>query len=212
MTKKESGFTMIELMIVILIMGVIAAFSIPGALVALKGYRLHADAASIASFYNVARMKSASQYAPYRLEVNIAGGTFFLEQLCGVNQLANAACTVPGATAYTQLNPRAIDKLGTQPVSTGNSFLSCRPAGVTAFPGLITADPAGCPATPPAILDFYFNTRGLPVGNLGSPLTQGGAVLYLQNQNNLLDAITVSIGGRVTVWNWVQSTGQWAMR
>lgn len=199
-----------ELMVAVLIIGIIAAFAIPGALGALKGYRLHADAASIASFYNVARMKAASQYAPYRLEVNIAGGTFFLEQLCGVNQLANAACTVPGATAYTPQG--AIDKLGTQVVSQGDTFLSCRPAGVTAFPGSITADPAGCPATPPATLDFYFNTRGLPVDNAGIPLTNGGAVLYVQNQNNLADAITVSIGGRVTVWNWGPSTGQWAMR
>ncbi len=205
----------------VVIIGIIAAFAIPGALVALKGYRLHADAAAVASFYNVARMKSASQYAPYRLEANIAGSSFFIEQLCGVNQLANAACIVPGANPYTPLNPRSIDKLGTQGVSQGDTFLSCRPAGVTAFPGSITADPAGCPATPPGILDFYFNTRGLPVTGPpiapdttppGSPLGNGGAVLYVQNQNNLLDAITVSIGGRVTVWNWSPSTGQWVMR
>jgi hypothetical protein len=61
-------------------------------------------------------------------------------------------------------------------------------------------------------LQLYFNTRGLAVDSTGNPLSNGGAVLYLSNQNNLLDAITVSMGGRVAVWNWGPESGQWFMR
>jgi hypothetical protein len=90
----------------------------------------------------------------------------------------------------------------------GDSVASCRPSGVTVFPGGITADAAGCPDP----VQIYFNTRGLPVGNTGSPLTNGGAILYLSNQNNLIDAVTISIGGRVAVWNWDPGTVRWFMR
>ena len=204
MRRRSPGFSMIELMMVLLLMGIIAAMAIPAAYNSLKGYKLHADATAIASYLNVVRMKAASQYAPYRLVVNVSGGTYTMEKMCGLTTSAvDAACVSP-YSSYTTPQTEG----GTQYISQGNTFSSCRPASVsgTAYPGTIAGDLSPCPDP----LYFYFNTRGSPVNSSGNPLGNGGDVLYLSNQNNLVDGITVSLGGRVSVSSW--SGSAWVVR
>lgn len=202
------GFSMLELLVAVLIMGIIAAMALPMAINAVKAYKLHSDATSIASFLNVARMKGASQYAPYRMTFNASQGTFVIEKLCGnTPSSVDSACTSP----YNSFTIPQYDNSGTQYIASGDTMSSCRPSGVTAFPlTTITADPSGCPTT----LSFYFNTRGMPVASDGSPisLTVGGNVLYLTNQSGLFDAVTVSIGGRVATWNWNTINSTWTLR
>ena len=72
-TSRQSGFTAMEMLMVVFIILILAAATLPGAFTAIKGYRLHADATSIAGFLNVIRMKAASQYAPYRLIIDTGG-------------------------------------------------------------------------------------------------------------------------------------------
>ena len=204
MVKDNSGFTMVELLVVILIMGIISAFALPGAINSVRGYRLHSDATSMASYMNVARMRAASQFAPYRLTINIVSGTYLYEKLCGnTPSTVDSACTsayAPFTTPQTEM--------GTQVIMQQDSLASCQPTGITAFPGTITANPNPCPDP----LQFYFNTRGLPVDNTGSPLANGGQAVYIWNQNQLYDAVTVLLGGRVSGWNYNKLTSAWMMR
>jgi prepilin-type N-terminal cleavage/methylation domain-containing protein len=201
---RSSGFSLIEILVVMLIMAIMTAIALPSALNSLKGYRLHSDATSIASYLNVVRMKAASQYAPYRLVVNTDQGKYTMEKLCGITPVSSdAACVSPYSSFSTP-----VTEGGFQYVSTGNKFWPCRPPNVTGgtYPGTIAGDPAAC--TSPVVM--YFNTRGSPVDNSGGPLGNGGAVLYIRNQNNLVDGITVSPGGRVSVSMWTGSG--WAVR
>ena len=55
MKRQNPGFSMLEILVVIAIVGIIAAFALPGAINFVKGYRLHANASSIAAQLNVTR-------------------------------------------------------------------------------------------------------------------------------------------------------------
>ena len=200
------AFTILEALVVVAVAGILAAMVVPQAYRAIKAYRLHADASAIANQLNLARMRAASQFAPYREVVNVSSGTYWREQLCGETSVsADSACT----SAYNALTTAVIEG-GTQYANVGDSFSGCSPSflGASSYPGTIQSNPSPCPDP----IKIYFNTRGAPVDNNGNPLGNGGAVIYLSNQYNLVDAVTVSIGGAVTVWNWDTASNSWVKR
>lgn len=197
MSHEEHGFTAAELMVVVAALAVITATATPSVLNSVRDYRLHNDSSTLASLCNLARLRAAAQFAPYRVNISASTGTYSLERLCG------QACTSP----YAALPTPQIES-GTQYVQPGNTFSSCRPSGVSSPPGSITGEPSECPS----LLQLYFNTRGAPVDSAGNPLSNGGSVVYLRNQNGMVDALTLSVGGRVAVWNWDVSGAKWYLR
>jgi prepilin-type N-terminal cleavage/methylation domain-containing protein len=204
MGEKEHAFTITELMLVIAVLGIITATAMPSVLNSARDYRLHSDASTVASLCNVARLRAAAEFAPHRINVSVTTGTYNMERLCGnIPSSVDSACTSP----YAAFSAPQIES-GTQYILPGNTFAGCRPAGPATWPGTIVGDPASCPS----LVQFYFNTRGSPVDNAGNPLTNGGAVIYMTNQNGLVDALTMSVGGRASVWNWDTSASKWYLR
>ena len=43
------GFTLVEMMVVVVIISTVSVFAIPQAMIAVRGYRLHASASAVAS-------------------------------------------------------------------------------------------------------------------------------------------------------------------
>jgi prepilin-type N-terminal cleavage/methylation domain-containing protein len=191
MSNKDSGFTILELLVVVIVIGIIVAMAIPQALTAVKAYRLHTDTAAVAAQLNVTRFRATSQNAPFRLNIvtTTSPATFAMERLCGGTPVGtDSSCT---GSAYL---PRTSGiEGGVQVIARGNSFTTTNPGGAT-YPGTITG---GSAAT-----TFYFNTRGMPVTSSGNPLSSGGAVIYVTNNAGLTDAVVVTVGGRISTYQW----------
>jgi prepilin-type N-terminal cleavage/methylation domain-containing protein len=207
---SEAGLTLIEVIIVVTVAAVVLGMALPSANNVVKSYRLNSDVSDIAGMLNVTRMKAASQYAPYRLDIDTTQRTYGVEKLCGNTPASGPGSDPNCAGTYPAYQPFSapLYELGTQYASQGDSFSSCRPTGISGYPGTITADASGCPS----LLQIYFNTRGAPVDQTGSPLGNGGAVVYATNQNQMTEAVTVSPGGRVATWFWNASSSQWTSR
>ncbi len=182
MAKKDSGFSLVELIIVVSIIIVLAAIAIPNFTSMMKGYRLHADASAIASQLNATRLRATSQFTPCRLVLSVTAGSFTRERL---------------ATDYSSPTPEQVSYL-----STGITRLPGDP--VSAKPGNVSLSFSGASAA------IYFNTRGLPVDSSGSPTPN--SVFYLQNQDGLYDAVTVSLGGQISVWTYSTVAVAWTRR
>jgi hypothetical protein len=52
----------------------------------------------------------------------------------------------------------------------------------------------------------------MPVDSNGNPLSNGGAVIYVTNNSNLTDAVAVTVGGRVSTFQWRPSDSTWLSR
>ncbi len=182
MKRTNAGFSMLEILAVIAIIGIIAAFALPGAINFVKGYRLHANASAIAAQLNVTRFRATSQYTPYRLRMDTASRSTVRERL---------------STAYASPEDEE-----TIPLDQGIRILTACP--ISAKPG-----PIGASVTA-ASTSVYFNTRGLPVDTTAAPTNNN--VFYIANDNDLYDAVTVSLGGKVSVWNFSQVTSAWTAR
>ena len=201
MAKRNSGFSMLELLVVILILGIIVAIAIPQAINAVKAYRLHSDAGAVAAQMNVTRFRATSQNVPYRLNIDVSTTphSYTMERLCGnTPSSVDSSCTTPYA-------PFTVPQLegGRQYLSTGDYFIRVNPGG-TVNPGTLTS---GNGTTV-----FYFNTRGMPVTSAGAPMANGGSVIYVTNRANLNDGVVLTVGGRISVYQWNPSSSAWMTR
>ncbi len=218
MANKGSGFSTLELCLSVSALCVIAAIAVPRASNSIYNYRLHSDASQMAGFLNVERMRATTQGAPYALDVN--ANNYAIEQLASITYDPLAT---PSTITYTSRSPVRYDcglfaEDGVQCfqyLASGDSITNCRPTGVSAYPAPVTGDPSSC-GTP---FQIYFNTRGLPVDVHGNALSgTGGTAIYLMSTDPLsrrvalIDAVTVSAGGAVQIWNWNPSTSAWVRR
>jgi len=127
MTQRNSGFSMLELLVVILVLGIVVAMAIPQAINAVKGYRLHSDAGAVAAQMNVTRFRATSQNAPYRLNIDVSTTphSYTMERLCGNTPSAvDSNCASPYA-AFTVPQLEG----GMQYLSTGDFFTTTNPGG-----------------------------------------------------------------------------------
>jgi len=203
-TPCNRGLSLIEVMLVAALGMVITAMALPALLNFQRSYRVHSDSGALASYLSTVRVRAASQYYPYRLDVDPTADTYVMEQLA---QTTYNPFNAPSSTTYAAQSP-AVYEGGTQYFDQGITISNCRPTGITPFPPPVTADPSTCTGE----FYFYFNTRGLPVDNTGSALASGGVAIYIEGQNGLVDAVTVSSGGAIQTWNYSTSSSAWIMR
>ena len=201
---SDGGFSLVEMMMVIGIIGVLAAISLPMTGNALRYLRISGDARNLSNAAAVSKMRAAAKFTQARLYVDLTGGTFYI-------QTFDKTVTVPCPVGCW------INETGTTSLS---SSVSYGYGPVTAAPSNTQTTIGQAPqcmtaaATPVAVANtacIIFNSRGLPVDSTGSPY--GNDAIYL-NDGSAVYGLTIAATGFIRLWrtNYTSATPSWTLQ
>jgi Tfp pilus assembly protein PilE len=190
---SESGFTVMETVIVVCLVGIVSAIAVPMFGNVLAGFRLSGDARSVANAIALAKMRAASNFSRARLYVDLTSDTHHVESWD------------KGTSTWIAESSDEALKTG---VSFGYDIIGAAPPNTQ---GTIAQAPACLDDAGVAIANtacVMFNSRGVPIDASLAPtaldavyLTDGSAVY----------GITVAATGMLRTWhafpavtpNWV---------
>ncbi len=131
--RVEKGFSLLELLVVIMILGILAAMAIPGWQRMQRNARLNGDAHGLSEALSVAKMRAAANFTESRVFF-YTGGTnpYFRLDVWNKKLLSNAVCWVPDGLSTAPQDSDCITTTGTTNTET---YLS---AGVSAGFGSVT--------------------------------------------------------------------------
>jgi prepilin-type N-terminal cleavage/methylation domain-containing protein len=183
--KAQRGFSLIETMLVLGVMGVIAAIAVPMVGNNLAYYRLSGDARSNANAASLAKMRAASVFGHERLYVDITARTYRLETW------DKATSTWIADGAASALSQRVTYSFGVVGAAPPNTQAAIAQPPLCKSNAVIPVDIANTAC-------IIFNSRGLPIDNAtpGQPFVYG---LYVTD-GSAIYGITVSATGTVRMW------------
>jgi len=199
MSAKDSrGYTLVELLMVVGIMAVLAAITVPMTGNAVRYIKVSGDARDLANATAVTKMRAAAKFSQARLYIDVIGKQYYVQTY---DKTTSAWVTDGGTTSLA-----STVSFGYGPVST--------PPANTQSPSIGQAPLCKNNASPPVDVAntacIVFNSRGIPVDSTGSPygndaiyVTDGGAVY----------GITIAATGFIRTWRTnATSTPSWTLQ
>jgi prepilin-type N-terminal cleavage/methylation domain-containing protein len=181
---SSGGFSLVEMMVVVAIVMVIAAFAIPNMMNVIATFRLRGGMSSLSSLLQNARMMSIKGNQTYSVHfTTMSAGPVAYVKLAGdtAGILNTDAQAQLGAPVTMDQNPTGTGA----PTQMDNSFLNFDP---------LTSDPS-------------FNSRGIPcIYASGTCTAPKGYVFYFRGKRSFgtdgWAAVTISPAGHVKTWYW----------
>ena len=198
--KDSRGFSLIELLMVVAIMGALAAITVPMSGNTIRYLKLSGDARELSNATAVAKMRAAAKFTQSRLFVDISGRQFYVQTL---NKTSGAWVTEGGATSLSSSVIFGYGPIATPPPDT-QTTIDQAPACVT----MVGSPPVATPVANSACV--IFNSRGIPVDTTGSP-TAVDAV-YVTDGSSVY-GITIAATGFIRTWqSQYTSTPTWTLQ
>jgi prepilin-type N-terminal cleavage/methylation domain-containing protein len=198
--QDSRGFSLIELLMVLAIMGVLAAITVPMSGNTIRFLKLSGDAREISNATAVAKMRAAAKFTQARLYVDLTGRQFYVQTF---DKGTSTWTTEGGAVSLSSTVSYGYGPIASPPPET-QTTIGQAPVCVN----MAGSPPAEVPVANTACV--VFNSRGIPVDGTGSPT--GLDAIYI-NDGTAVYGITVAATGFIRTWqSRYLSTPTWTLQ
>lgn len=192
---SERGFTLIDILAVVAVLGIVSAMALPMTQSSLSAYRLRGDAQQVNNLVSLAKMRAASRFSRSRVYVDRVNNTYQLQ----IYDRTTATWVGEGSANRLSTGIRfGFGSLDTAPPNTQNAI------GMS--PACTTDDGAGTVANTSCIA---FNSRGVPVTIAGTTATPTGNNAFYLTNGDAVFATTVTATPLVRSWWSPAGTSAW---
>jgi type II secretory pathway pseudopilin PulG len=189
--SRTHGFSTLETLVVVALVGVVSAISLPMATRALGDVRLRGDARAVANSVALAKMRAASGFTRARMFVNLDADSFFIQVW---NRDLETWETEGGSVDLSPGVTFGFGALDTPPPDTQVEIAQSSPC----------QDDEGEDIGNTACI--VFNSRGIPIDNAGTPTGNNG--LYVTDGLGVYGT-TLTATPLVRLWWSPQHTAAW---
>jgi prepilin-type N-terminal cleavage/methylation domain-containing protein len=196
---SEGGFSLIEMMMVVAIIGVLAAISLPMTGNALRYVKISGDARDLANATAVTKMRAAAKFTQSRLYVDLTGKQYVVQSY---NKTTNAWDNEGGWTSLSSTVSFGYTPMTTAPANTQTTLGQASNCMTTAVTPVAVANTA-C---------IIFNSRGIPIVDSASGSPTNADAVYISD-GTAIYGITVAATGFVRTWQSIySSSGTWVVQ